>query len=57
MEYKVVRSEGLEVADVVEDLQEEVNSLCEKGWNVQGGIAIVIDDDDWCHACQAMVKY
>ena len=57
MEYKVVHNEGSEIADAVEDVQEKVNSLCKKGWNVQGGIAITVDDDGWCHACQAMVKY
>ena len=57
MEYKVVHFEDSRVAYAVEQVQTKVNALCEKGWNVQGGIAIIANDDGWYDACQAMVKY
>ena len=50
MEYKVVTSESLSIEDATNRLEKQVNELCQKGWNVRGGVCIMKDEDEWYHA-------
>lgn len=56
MKYQVAYGIGMHFSEALDDLEEDVKKLCEKGFKPQGGISITVDPDGACIAAQAMIK-
>lgn len=64
MQYEVVYSRSLDMAEALKELEKKVRKRCENGWRPQGGISVATTP--WVPTrdgkgvyklvCQAMVK-